>query len=71
MCSRMRWKRTGRRGKANEESWPDNYWFDCLVGCAAAANLAGATLPGVIEARRRKRERVDVGEWQRRAREGR
>jgi len=54
-----------------KESRPDNHWFDCLVGCAVAANLAGASLPGVIQVRKRKRERVDFGEWQRRAREGR
>ncbi|HUW33089.1 MAG TPA: hypothetical protein VM223_15890 [Planctomycetota bacterium] len=38
---------------------------------AVAANLAGASLPGIIQVRKRKRERVDFGEWQRRAREGR
>jgi len=54
-----------------KESRPDNHWFDCLVGCAVAANLAGASLPGIIQVRKRKRERVDFGEWQRRAREGR
>jgi len=25
---------------------PDNHWFDCLVGCAAAASLAGVRPPG-------------------------
>ena len=50
---------------------PDNHWLDCLVGCAVAANLAGATVPGVIAVRRRKRERVSFAEMQRRAREGR
>ncbi|HUW30641.1 MAG TPA: terminase gpA endonuclease subunit [Planctomycetota bacterium] len=53
-----------------KESRPDNHWFDCLVGCAVAANLAGATLPGVIQVRKRRRERVDFGEWQRRVRDG-
>jgi len=51
-----------------KESRPDNHWLDCLVGCAAAASLAGASLPGVIEVRRPKRERVDFAELQRQAR---
>jgi hypothetical protein len=25
----------------------DNHWFDCLVGCAAAASMLGACLPGM------------------------
>ena len=49
---------------------PDNHWLDCLVGCAVAASMLGATLPGTGATKRKKRERVDFGEWQRRAREG-
>lgn len=26
---------------------PDNHWLDCLVGCAVAASIQGASLPGV------------------------
>jgi len=61
-------QRRTRRAQAEDGG---EVWFDCLVGCAVAANLAGATLPGVIAVRKRKRERVDFREWQRRAREGR
>ena len=25
---------------------PDNHWLDCLVGCAVAASILGAVLPG-------------------------
>jgi hypothetical protein len=25
---------------------PDNHWFDCLVGCAAAASISGVRAPG-------------------------
>ena len=41
--------RTEGRGRAVDE-WklrpdrPDNHWFDCLVGCAAAASLQGVAL---------------------------
>ena len=31
---------------------PDNHWFDCLVGCAAAASMAGVKTAGQGEARR-------------------
>ncbi|MEW6199155.1 MAG: terminase gpA endonuclease subunit [Planctomycetota bacterium] len=35
---------------------PDNHWFDCLVGCAAAASLAGVKAPGeALPTRPRKR----------------
>jgi hypothetical protein len=27
-------------------SHPDNHWFDCLVGCAAAASILGCRTPG-------------------------
>ena len=26
----------------------DNHWFDCLVGCAVAASMQGASIPGVL-----------------------
>ena len=25
---------------------PDNHWFDCLAGCAAAASMCGVRVPG-------------------------
>ena len=34
---------------------PDNHWLDCLVGCAAAASLAGVQMPGEAPRRQRKR----------------
>ena len=35
---------------------PDNHWFDCLVGCAAAASMVGVMAPGqAVPGRRRKR----------------
>jgi len=27
---------------------PDNYWFDCLVGCAAAASMCGVKAAGEV-----------------------
>ena len=41
-------------------SKPDNHWFDCLVGCAVAASIAGAKTPGeAAPARQRKRYTQD------------
>lgn len=43
--------RTEARGRIVDE-WkiraggPDNHWLDCLVGCAVAASILGAVLPG-------------------------
>jgi hypothetical protein len=43
--------RTEGRGRTVDE-WklrperPDNHWLDCLVGCAVAASMDGAVLPG-------------------------
>lgn len=37
---------------------PDNHWFDCLVGCAAAASILGVQVPGTqSQERRRQRKR--------------
>jgi hypothetical protein len=34
---------------------PDNHWFDCLVGCAAAASMCGAKVAGEnVPVRQRK-----------------
>jgi hypothetical protein len=30
---------------------PDNHWFDCLVGCAAAASILGCRVPGIQASR--------------------
>ena len=46
---------------------PDNHWLDCIVGCAAAASMEGAVLPGV-EPKRKKKRKVSLAELQRRAR---
>ena len=43
--------KTEARGRVVDE-WkiraggPDNHWLDCLVGCAVAASIQGAVLPG-------------------------
>ena len=45
---------TTARGRTIDE-WklratrPDNHWLDCLVGCAVAASMQGAVLPGTGE----------------------
>lgn len=39
---------------------PDNHWFDCLVGCAAAASMCGVKAAGeVVPERQRKRYTQD------------
>lgn len=40
----------------------DNHWLDCLVGCAVAANMLGATPPGL---RVESRPKVSFGQLQR------
>ena len=49
----------------------DNHWLDALVGCAVAASMQGAALPGTGGAAPRKRQLVDYAELYRKAREGR
>ncbi len=44
---------------------PDNHWFDCLVGCAVAASVQGATLAGIGFERSAPRQRVRLSEIQR------
>ena len=45
------WVETSALGRVVHE-WsarptrPDNHWFDCLVGCAAAASMCGVKSPG-------------------------
>jgi len=36
---------------------PDNHWFDCLVGCAAAASMCGVKVPGEDARPMRQRKR--------------
>jgi phage terminase large subunit GpA-like protein len=64
--------RTSGRGRTVDE-WKlrpersDNHWFDCLVGCAVAASIQGATLLGT-ETRPRERTRISFAELQRKKR---
>ena len=45
---------------------PDNHWLDCLVGCAVAASIQGASLAGVDGHSTPKRQRIKLSELQRR-----
>jgi len=62
--------RTEARGRVVDE-WklrarnPDNHWLDCLVGCAVAASIQGAVLPGTGGAATKRRQRVRLSELQR------
>jgi hypothetical protein len=44
---------------------PDNHWFDCLVGCAAAASIQGAALPAIEVKAAPARQRLRLSEIQR------
>jgi hypothetical protein len=44
----------------------DNHWLDGLVGCAVAASIQGAILPGTDGIKRIERKRVSFAELQRR-----
>ncbi len=44
---------------------PDNHWLDCLVGCAVAAAIQGAALPGVSDGPSRPRQRIKLSQLQR------
>jgi phage terminase large subunit GpA-like protein len=65
--------RTEGRGRTVDE-WKarpersDNHWLDGLVGCAVAASIQGAVLPGTDGRAPAKRERVSFAELQRRKR---
>ena len=39
----------------SKPSKPDNHWFDCLVGCAVAASMAGVEAPGETATGRQRR----------------
>jgi hypothetical protein len=45
---------------------PDNHWFDCLVGCAAAASMIGVKSPGMEDPPRRPRKRYTQQDLRRR-----
>ena len=60
--------RTSAQGRTVDE-WKlkpgrtENHWFDCLVACAAAASMEGASLPGLdTGGTGRRRRRVSVAE---------
>ncbi|HUU11435.1 MAG TPA: terminase gpA endonuclease subunit, partial [Phycisphaerae bacterium] len=67
--------RTEGRGRTVDE-WklppakPDNHWFDCLVGCAVAANFRGITMTGAPGPARAGRK-INLREWQERGRRAR
>ena len=64
--------RTEGRGRTVDEwkmrpSAVDNHWLDCLVGCAVAASIQGAVLPGTEAAKHeRQRSRIRLSELQNR-----
>jgi hypothetical protein len=61
---------TGPGGRVREWSMlptrPDNHWFDCLVGCAAAASMCGIKVAGADAAPARERKRYTQADLQRR-----
>ena len=62
--------RTEARGRVVDE-WklraggPDNHWLDCLVGCAVAASIQGAILPGTDAKAPPARRRIKLSDVQR------
>jgi len=62
--------RTEGRGRTVDEwklppSKPDNHWFDCLVGCAAAASLRGIQPLGSELPLPRQKKRIKLSDLQR------
>lgn len=57
---------TEGRGRKVQEWKPranrDNHWWDCLVGCAVGASLAGITLAEHIDRKRPERRKVSISE---------
>jgi hypothetical protein len=43
---------------------PDNHWLDCLVGCAVAASIQGASLASVESGNARSRPRLKLSALQ-------
>jgi len=60
--------RTQGRGRTVDE-WKakpghlDNHWLDCLVGCAVAASMCGARLPGADFVARRPRKKYTQADF--------
>ena len=46
----------------------DNHWWDCLVGCAVGASYLGATIPGQVA--KREKRRINFAELQKQAKAG-
>jgi len=44
---------------------PDNHWLDCLVGCAVAASIQGASLQGLAATRQAPARRIQLSKLQR------
>ena len=65
--------KTEARGRVVDE-WklraggPDNHWLDCLVGCAVAASILGAVLPGTDVKAASARAPIRLSELQKRGR---
>jgi len=61
--------RTEGRGRTVDE-WklpahkPDNHWFDCVVGCAAAASMQGVQRVGAAVQPPGERKRLKLSELQ-------
>ena len=71
IASAETWVQTEGHGRAVREwklrpSAPDNHYFDCLVGCAVAASMCGAELPGMEAQTRRQRKRYTQADLRRR-----
>jgi uncharacterized protein YfkK (UPF0435 family) len=49
---------------------PENHWFDCIVGSAAAASICGAKLPGVqdVNFKGKNKKRISLSELQKQRR---
>lgn len=43
----------------------DNHWLDGIVGCAVAASIEGAVLPGTQEVAAPRRERIKLSDLRR------
>jgi hypothetical protein len=62
--------RTEGRGRVVDE-WKlrpearENHWLDGIVGCAVAASVQGAVLPGTDSARAPQRQRIKLSDLQR------
>jgi hypothetical protein len=72
LTSEYRVKTEGRGRTVDEWKWrperADNHWFDGLVGCAVAASIQGAVLPGTDGKLAAKRTRASFADIQRRRR---